>query len=70
MVILTLDLNLTDVLQFFVVEYGQVGRVIACVGKSYTRGKSGHLRAECQLTAGRGNPTESATEKKTPRVLV
>jgi len=29
-------------------------------------GKSGHHRAECQLTAGRCEPTESATENRPP----
>lgn len=31
-----------------------------------SRGTSGHHRAGCQLTAGRGNATESATEKRPP----
>ena len=36
------------------------------IAKAHVRGKSGLQRARCQLTAGRGDPTDSATEKKTP----
>ncbi|CAN8142302.1 conserved hypothetical protein [uncultured Thiomicrorhabdus sp.] len=34
--------------------------------RSNSRGQSGHHRAECQLTAGRWKPTESAAESKPP----
>ena len=32
----------------------------------FSRGKSGHYRAECQLTAGRWKPMESAAESRPP----
>jgi hypothetical protein len=36
------------------------------IARRKIRGKSGLHIAECQLTAGRGDPTESATENKPP----
>jgi hypothetical protein len=51
-------------------RHGGVGQAVAsfhaCMG---CRGKSGLHRARCQVTPGRREPTESATERYRPRLL-